>query len=96
MDDADGNAKITANANGYLWMRIYNAKEDYKESYGRYKVEFRTSQKVGSFTFNVLNPLFELLKGKIKGTAITIFKNMTCYGGGVTACSNFFNYIKGY
>ncbi|WP_375319219.1 type IV secretion system protein [Candidatus Tisiphia endosymbiont of Oplodontha viridula] len=94
VDDADGNAKITANANGYLWMRIYNEQKDYKESYGRYKVEFRTSQKVGSFTFNVLNPLFELLKGKIKDTAVTIFKNMTCYGGGVTTCSNFFNYIK--
>ncbi|WP_341748857.1 type IV secretion system protein [Candidatus Tisiphia endosymbiont of Sialis lutaria] len=92
--DADGNAKITANDTGYLWMRIYNAKEDYKESYGRYKVEFRTSQKVGSFTFNVLNPLFELLKGKIKDAAVTIFKNMTCYGGGTTNCSNFFNYIK--
>ncbi|WP_425360235.1 MULTISPECIES: type IV secretion system protein [unclassified Candidatus Tisiphia] len=92
--DADGNAKITANDTGYLWMRIYNAKEDYKESYGRYKVEFRTSQKVGSFTFNVLNPLFELLKGKIKDAAVTIFKNMTCYGGGTTTCSNFFNYIK--
>lgn len=92
--DADGNAKITANDTGYLWMRIYNAKEDYKESYGRYKVEFRTSQKVGSFTFNVLNPLFDLLKGKIKDAAVTIFKNMTCYGGGTTTCSNFFNYIK--
>ncbi|MDN3030576.1 MAG: type IV secretion system protein [Candidatus Tisiphia sp.] len=92
--DADGNAKITANDTGYLWMRIYNAKEDYKESYGRYKVEFCTSQKVGSFTFNVLNPLFELLKGKIKDAAVTIFKNMTCYGGGTTTCSNFFNYIK--
>lgn len=92
--DADGNAKITTNANGYLWMRIYNKQEDYKESYGRYKVEFRTSQKVGSFTFSVLNPLFELLKGKITGAAVMIFKNMTCYGGGVTTCSNFFNYIK--
>ncbi|MCC8416579.1 MAG: type IV secretion system protein [Rickettsia endosymbiont of Gnoriste bilineata] len=92
--DADGNAKITANDTGYLWMIIYNAKEDYKESYGRYKVEFRTSQKVGSFTFNVLNPLFDLLKGKIKDAAVTIFKNMTCYGGGTTTCSNFFNYIK--
>ncbi len=92
--DADGNAKITTNTNGYLWMKIYNKKEDYKESYGRYRVQFFTSQKVGSFTFSVINPLFELLKGKIKGAAVTIFKNMTCYGGGVTTCSNFFNYIK--
>jgi type IV secretion system protein VirB6 len=94
IDTGDGNATIKTNANGYLWMRIYNKKEDYKESYGRYKVEFRTSQKVGSFTFSVINPLFELLKGKIKSAAMMIFKNMTCYGGGVTTCSNFFNYIK--
>ncbi|WP_341755413.1 type IV secretion system protein [Candidatus Tisiphia endosymbiont of Ptychoptera albimana] len=94
VDDADGNAKITANANGYLWMRIYNKQEDYKESYGRYQVQFFTSEKVGSFTLNILTPLFELLKGKIKNAAVTIFKNMTCYGGGVTTCTNFFNYIK--
>ncbi|WP_342260378.1 type IV secretion system protein [Candidatus Tisiphia endosymbiont of Metellina segmentata] len=94
VDYADGNAKITANANGYLWMRIYNKQEDYKESYGRYQVQFFTSEKVGSFTLNILTPLFELLKGKIKNAAVTIFKNMTCYGGGVTTCTNFFNYIK--
>lgn len=94
VDDADGNTKITANANGYLWMRIYNKQEDYKESYGRYQVQFFTSEKVGSFTLNILTPLFELLKGKIKNAAVTIFKNMTCYGGGVTTCTNFFNYIK--
>ncbi|MCC8398668.1 MAG: type IV secretion system protein [Rickettsia endosymbiont of Labidopullus appendiculatus] len=94
VEDADGNAKIKANENGYLWMRIYNKQEDYKESYGSYKIEFRTSQKVGNFILSVLNPLFELLKGKIKGAAVMIFKNMTCYGGGVTTCSNFFNYIK--
>ncbi|WP_375331972.1 type IV secretion system protein [Candidatus Tisiphia endosymbiont of Temnostethus pusillus] len=94
VDDADGNAKITANANGYLWMRIYNKQEDYKESYGRYQVQFFTSEKVGSFTLNILTPLFELLKGKIKNAAVMIFKNMTCYGGGVTTCTNFFNYIK--
>lgn len=94
MDDAEGNAKITANNDGYLWMRILNKKEDYKESYGRYQVQFFTSEKVGSFTLNILTPLFELLKDKIKGAAVMIFKNMTCYGGGVTTCTNFFNYIK--
>ncbi len=94
IDDADGNGRITVDKNGYLWMKILNKPEDYKDSYGRYKVQFFTSEKVGSFTLNILNPLFELLKGKIKNTSLTIFKNMTCYGGGVTSCTNFFNYIK--
>ena len=39
---------------------------------------------------------FEGFKGKIKGAAITIFKNMTCYKGlgGEGNCTNFFTYIK--
>jgi len=94
IDDSDGNAKITTNTNGYLWMKILNDKEDYKESFGRYKVQFFTSEKIGSFTLNILNPLFELLKGKIKNVSVMIFKNMTCYGREVSSCTNFFNYIK--
>jgi type IV secretion system protein VirB6 len=94
MLDSEGNAKITTNNKGNLWMKILNKKEDYPDSNGRYKVQFFTSEKVGSFTLNIVTPLFELLKGKIKSAAVTIFKNMTCYGGGVTSCTNFFNYIK--
>lgn len=96
----DGTTTITSEEDGYLWMRILNGQEDYKDSVGRYKVQFFTSEKIGSFTLNVINPLFELLKNKIKTAAKTIFQNMTCYNGDpnsdykISSCTNFFNYIK--
>ena len=93
--DSDGAAKITADKDGYIWMRIHNKQEDYKDSYGRYQVKFMTSEKVGSFTLLIITPLFELLKTKVQDAAETIFKNMTCYGGEAGSCTNFFNYIRG-
>ena len=51
---------------------------------------------MSGFYYDVLNPFFEGIKGKIKQAAITIFKNMTCYKGAGEAgsCTNFFSYIK--
>lgn len=91
--NVDGNATIKMDKAGYLYMRILNKPEDYKDSYGRYKVQMLTSMEVGSFTLNILNPLFQLLRDKVENASVTIFKNMTCYGGG-SNCSNFFTYIK--
>lgn len=93
--DEEGTAKITADRDGHLWMKIYNKQEDYKDSYGRYQVKFMTSEKVGSFTLLIITPLFETLKTKIQDAAESIFSNMTCYGGQASSCSSFFNYIRG-
>jgi type IV secretion system protein VirB6 len=96
---ATGDGNITAgNEPGNIWMRIYNDPNDYKDSTGQYIVQFFTSQSVGSFTLQILDPLFETLKGKVKTASQTIFKNMTCYQAGAdtsASCVNFFNYIKG-
>ena len=97
---ANGKGSITAPSNGqggYLWLKINNAPADYKDSFGQYTVLFLSSVKHGGFFDDVLNPLFEGLKTKIKTASITIFKNMTCYQGigGQGNCTNFFNYIKG-
>lgn len=98
--DAGGKGSITApssGSGGYLWLKINNAPEDYKDSFGQYTVSFLSDIRHGGFYDDVLNPLFEGLKTKIKTTSITIFKNMTCYQGigGAGNCTNFFNYIKG-
>ena len=96
--DANGSGSITAPGNneGYLWMKIKNDPNDYKDSFGQYQVQFFTEVERGGFYKDVLGPFFEGFKGKIKGAAITIFKNMTCYKGlgGEGNCTNFFTYIK--
>ncbi len=96
--DANGSGSITASANnqGYLWMKIKNAPDDYKDSFGQYQVQFFTEVARGGFYRDVLEPFFEGFKGKIKGAAVTVFKNMTCYKGlgGEGNCTNFFTYIK--
>ncbi len=93
--NSEGTAKITADRDGHLWMKVYNKEEDYKESYGRYQVKFMTSEKVGSFTLLIATPLLEILKSKVQTAAETIFQNMTCYGGEAGSCISFFNYIRG-
>ncbi len=91
--DSQGNAKVIMDKEGYVWMRIYNKQEDYKESYGRYKVELLTSEKVGSFT-GILDRLLNSLRNTIKHPAKIIFENMTCHGGEKANCTSFFTYIK--
>ena len=96
--DANGSGSITAPGNneGYLWMKIKNDPNDYKDSFGQYQVQFFTEVERGGFYRDVLGPFFEGFKGTIKGAAVTIFKNMTCYKGigGAGNCTNFFTYIK--
>jgi len=98
--DSDGNAKFTANNIGYVWMRILNnqsnsqGKNDYADSEGNYKVQFTTSQQIGSFTLQVMNPLLLLFKSRVQGAAQFIFQNMVCYGGDTSSCINLFSYIK--
>lgn len=74
--DTDANGKVTIKIDkpGYLYMRILNKQEDYKDSYGRYKIQMLTSMEVGSFTLQILNPLFELLRGKVEDASIKILK----------------------
>lgn len=92
--DSDGKANFNAAGEGYLWMKVLNDPNDYKDSEGSYKVHFSTSQQVGSFTIKVMNPLLQLFKGKDKGAAKSIFQNIVRYGGDTSSCTNFFNYIK--
>ncbi|MCZ6886603.1 MAG: type IV secretion system protein [Rickettsia endosymbiont of Ixodes persulcatus] len=93
--DSDGKANVNANGDGYIWMRILNDSNDYKDSNGNYKVHFSTSLKVGSFTIKVMNPLLQLFKTKVQGAATSIFKNMVCYkASDSSSCINFFTYIK--
>ena len=97
--DANGSGNITApgNEDGYLWLRINNAPNDYKDSFGQYRVDFMTSIDQGGFYHDVLEPFFQGFKDKIQNAAEQMFKNMTCYRGisGSGECTNFFNYIKG-
>lgn len=92
--NSEGKASFTANSEGYVWMRVLNADNDYKDSEGSYKVNFSTSLKVGSFTLKVMDPLLKLFKNKVQGAAQSIFQNMVCYGGDASSCTNLFNYIK--
>lgn len=88
---------IPGGSSGYMWMRILNDPNDYKDSFGQYQVQFFTSQAVGQFTLLILDPLFEQLKTRIRTAAESIFKNMICYNGGsneLSSCTNFFTYIK--
>ncbi|WP_375327076.1 type IV secretion system protein [Candidatus Tisiphia endosymbiont of Nemotelus uliginosus] len=91
--DDKGNAEAIMSQAGNVWMKIYNKEEEYKESYGKYKVQMFTSEPVGSFTRQILTPLFKLLQQKVQDASTTVFKNMTCYGG-KSNCTNFFTYIK--
>ncbi len=99
--DDKSNGVITSSSGGVIWMRILNNQDDYKDSIGSYRVEFKTSQKVGSFALNILDPLMKTLKEKVASAGKMVFKNMTCYGGdpnreaGATSCTNFFTYIQG-
>ena len=97
--DANGSGSITtpSNKDGYLWLRINNDPNDYKDSFGQYRVDFMTTIEQGGFYHDVLDPFFQGFKNKIKGAAEQIFKNMTCYKGisGSGGCTNFFNYVKG-
>ncbi|MFY9589819.1 type IV secretion system protein [Rickettsia endosymbiont of Halotydeus destructor] len=92
--DSDGKAKITASGDGYVWMKILNDQKDYSDSEGSYTIKFMTSQQVGSFTIQVMTPLLELFKTRVQNAAEEIFRNMVCYGGDTSSCTNFFNYIK--
>lgn len=59
--DAGGKGSITApssGSGGYLWLKINNAPEDYKDSFGQYTVSFLSDIKHGGFYDDVLNPLF--------------------------------------
>ena len=97
--DINGSGSIVAasNENGNVWLRINNHPDDYKNSFGQYRVEFLTSIDQGGFYHDVLDPFFQGFKGKIQGASEQMFKNMTCYQGisGDGGCTNFFNYIKG-
>jgi type IV secretion system protein VirB6 len=96
--DANGTGSITApwSEEGYLWLKINNDPDDYQDSFGQYRVDFKTKIDQANFFNDVLNPFFEGFKGKVKGASVQIFKNMTCYGQSDTSnCTNYFNYIKG-
>ncbi len=96
--DANGSGEIDipSDIDGYLWIRIKNDPNDYKDSFGQYNVEFSTSLETGEFFKGVLDPFFTGLKDKIKNASISLFKNMTCYKGigDTNQCTNFFQYIK--
>jgi type IV secretion system protein VirB6 len=95
--DGSGSINLPGSSKGYLWLRIKNAAEDYQDANGQYDVSFSMDMSHGKFFTDVLEPLFEGLKTRIKDASITVFKNMTCYQGigGAGHCTNFFNYIKG-
>jgi len=94
--NGSGEVKTGGDEKGYLWLRIKNKDEDYKDSFGQYQVNLESTIAEGGFYADILNPFFEGLKDKIKHASITIFKNMTCYkgAGGEGNCTNFFSYIK--
>ncbi|MFK7973829.1 MAG: type IV secretion system protein [Rickettsiaceae bacterium] len=98
MVDKNGSGSLTTagNQEGYLWLRINNKDEDYKDSFGQYQVQFLTQNKTADFYSVILDPFLKSFKGRIKDAATTIFKNMTCYKGigGDGGCTNFFTYIK--
>ncbi len=94
--NGSGSITVPSNKQGYIWIKINNAADDYKDSFGQYEVQFFTQVAKKNFYTEVLGPFFEGFKSKIKGASITIYKNMTCYHGlgDSQNCTNFFNYIK--
>lgn len=100
----DGDGQFTVpdsdNAKGYLWMRVNNNRNDYKESFGKYIVQFATSEAIDSFNIKILNVIIQYFKDMVKTATIQTFKNMVCYERDpnidykVTSCTNFFSYIK--
>ena len=79
--DGAGSINVPSDKDGYLWLKIKNDPNDYKDSFGQYRVQFFSEAATGDFYDNVLNPLFEGLKGAIKDASTTVFRNMTCYKG---------------
>lgn len=97
--DGSGNAVIkpTNNDQGDLWMRIYNAQDDYKDSYGEYTVSLsNTSTPSPSFYIKVLEPLYDLIKNRIASVGKNLFKNITCYGEEINQaqCTNYTSYVQ--
>jgi type IV secretion system protein VirB6 len=97
--DASGNSKITGKTGtrGMLWIRIYNNPDDYKDSYGSYKITFSKKKNIvsGGFLHRVFTPVMNSIKTTMFDAASRVFQNMTCYKlTDKSKCSNFFNYIK--
>lgn len=94
--DINGIGEIEAYSDGFIWLKIKNKQEDYKDSEGSYDIEFSTFIAKKDFFHTVLNPIFEGFKTKMKAASVTMFKNMTCYKKTNDAdnCVNFFQYIR--
>lgn len=97
LSPANGEATLSANQEGNLWLRIQNKAEDYKDSFGQYNVTLITQIDTGNFLTDILTPFLNGFKSTISDASAKIFRNMTCLNGAENGadCSNFFNYIKG-
>ena len=100
----DGATSIVTPNSGDLWLKVDNKFEDYKDSFGAYRINL--SYNVGRATFSdkVLTPLLSMIKQRVNISGMQIFQNLLCLkkepnGSYVHdtingSCSNFFNYIK--
>jgi|GEM_PF-915725 len=96
LDFTDGVLNFdTGQDEGYMWLKVKNNIEDYPDSIGSYRISIGGIVNHGSFTLQILNPLFKLLREKVYDLALGTFEKMTCYKTRPTdSCINFFNYIK--
>lgn len=80
---------------GYMWLKIKNNMADYPDSVGTYRITMETQVNNGTFTLQILNPLFKIFRDKIYEMAMGTFKKITCFETRFTdSCINFFNYIR--
>lgn len=95
VEDKIGKAEINAETAGYIWFKIDNHPEDYKESIGQYTIKTIITTTRGSFLVNILNPIVKMIKAKVSYAGKQMFQTMTCYGkSDKSSCINFFLYIR--
>jgi type IV secretion system protein VirB6 len=93
--DSDGQYQLPAGSKGFLWLKIDNKADDYKESFGSYSTIVKVETPIASGGLTIFSDLFALFKTKMVGLSQTFFKNMTCYGTDQNNCTNYFNYLRG-
>lgn len=80
---------------GFMWLKIRNEITDYPDSSGTYRITISSPVTYGSFTLQILNPLFQIFRDKVNDIALGTFRNMTCYQSSPSdSCVNFFTYLR--
>ncbi|MDF2965844.1 MAG: hypothetical protein K0Q51_1232 [Rickettsiaceae bacterium] len=94
IDFGSGAFNLPSGSKGYLWLKIKNHPDDYKDSFGHYQTKVIIKTPVAGGGISLFTKLFEMCKRKIMGLSQTFLKNMTCYGSDPSRCTNYFTFIR--